>query len=444
MSTRYEYQLDEWEQLYRATLTPITVDFRALVNGAVKPERYTHLLHSYPAKLLPHIPYLFLRSSILAGISPKTIADPFCGSGTVLLESAICGHHAIGADSNPLARLISKVKTQLVSEKEILHGLRLVNKLLPTIRNAEPPPVVNINTWYREETALDLAKLRIAIKAISNRKVREFFQVCLSVCARKVSLADPRLSVPVKINILRKKKYGPHYRQLKAHLAQITEVSVVDRFNEIVTQNAVRMKSLRGIISKHAPVTILDDASTIDHALRHSSVDLIITSPPYAGAQKYIRACSLNLGWLDFAYEGELRQLERKTIGREHFPNAEIGSISKCGVSDADRLLDKIEKINPLRAHIAKSYLIEMDRALRAMRSILKTEGHLVLITGPNTICGFHFDTPSYIEQLAHQIGFETQFKLIDHIRSRGLMTKRNKTAGVISSESVLCMGKIR
>jgi hypothetical protein len=64
------------------------------------------------------------------------------------------------------------------------------------------------------------------------------------------------------------------------------------------------------------------------------------------------------------------------------------------------------------------------------------------MITGPNTICGHRFDTPRFLEEIAQRIGFTTRFKLIDHIRSRGLMTKRNKTAGLIASEWVLCFLK--
>src|SRR5208283_4733824 len=116
MLARHQYELDEWERQYRTRKTPIVVDFRALVAGVVKPDRYTHLLHPYPAKLLPQIPYSFLRSSLVSGGLPQTIVDPFCGSGTVLLEAALFGHRAIGADTNPLARLVSKVKTTPVSD----------------------------------------------------------------------------------------------------------------------------------------------------------------------------------------------------------------------------------------------------------------------------------------------------------------------------------------
>src|SRR5204863_7817807 len=111
-----------------------------------------------------------------------------------------------------------------------------------------------------------------------------------SVCARKVSLADPRLAVPVRIKLSRKRKYGPHYRQLRAHLDGINKDSVIDKFNEVATTNVVRMATIHGTISATRRTKIFDDARTLDRVIAHSSVDLIITSPPYAGAQKYIRS----------------------------------------------------------------------------------------------------------------------------------------------------------
>lgn len=443
MLARHQYELEDWERRYQSRKKPIVVDFRSLVEDAVRPERYTHLLHPYPAKLLPQIPYFFLRSSLASGGSEQTVVDPFCGSGTVLLEAVLCGHQAIGADTNPLARLISKVKITPVSDSSILAALNVVNAAVPKIRQAEAPPVVNLATWFQKDTIIELAKLRLAIKEVKAKGAREFLQLCLSVCVRKLSLADPRLSVPVRINASRKKKYGPHYRQLKAHLEQIGRVSAIARFNETVVRNAARMKSFREATPATPRATIFDDARILDHHVPPSSVDLIITSPPYAGAQKYIRTSSLSLGWLDFAYEGELRALERKTIGREHFSKCEVGTLPKSGIQKADRVLKQIEELYPLRAHIAQAYLAEMRQALQSMHAILKPGGNLVLVTGPNTICGFQFDTPSYIQALAHATGFETRFCLIDHIRSRGLMTKRNKTASIISSEVVLCMRKI-
>src|SRR5947208_2086524 len=95
---------------YKRGSDPVRIDFRKLVLWPSYPERATHLIHPYPAKLLAHIPFFFLAQTELSE-DGETVADPFCGSGTVLLESVLAGRSAFGADANPLARLIATVKT---------------------------------------------------------------------------------------------------------------------------------------------------------------------------------------------------------------------------------------------------------------------------------------------------------------------------------------------
>lgn len=431
-----------WEAAYQAHATPSIVDFRRIVNG-ITPDRYTHLLHSYPAKLLPQIPAFFLQSARLVPSGPQTVlADPFCGSGTVLLEGMMNGLSVIGADTNPLARLIAKVKTTPITGRSIANHLVTINRSASKMQKCKPPPVVNLSQWYSASVATELTKFRAAISDIRSRSVREFMLVCLSVCARKMSYADPRLSVPVRINLARKAQYGSHFAQLKRHVDHLRPENVAATFSAIVTKNAARMESMRSALIHDPLVSIFEDARTFHEKIEQNSVDLLITSPPYIGAQKYIRASSLSLGWLDIAYDGELRPLERKSIGREHFSVQELKTETHVNLEHANDLLHAIRAINPLRAHIVSTYLVEMQSALYSMHRALKSGGHLIMITGPNTVCGYHFDTPAFIEALAHRAGFITQFKLIDHIRSRGLMTKRNRTAGIIASECVLSLRK--
>ncbi len=102
--------IEQLYQQYAGKGETICVDFKNLVPEIVKPERFTHLIHPYPAKLLANIPYFFLQSEMFCP-QKGVVLDPFCGAGTVLLEALLSGKSAIGADANPIARLI-KAKTQ--------------------------------------------------------------------------------------------------------------------------------------------------------------------------------------------------------------------------------------------------------------------------------------------------------------------------------------------
>src|SRR5438034_402265 len=87
---------------------------------------FTHAIHPYPAKFPPQLPKAILENFASKG---QTVLDPFCGSGTTLVEAKISGVDAIGVDVNGLSVLLSKVKATpllpLQSEKIKLFASRI-------------------------------------------------------------------------------------------------------------------------------------------------------------------------------------------------------------------------------------------------------------------------------------------------------------------------------
>jgi DNA modification methylase len=75
----------------------------------------SHKFHSYPARFIPQIPFTFIK---LFTKENDVVLDPMCGCGTTLVESFLNGRNSIGNDFNPLAVLISKVKTTLIPESD--------------------------------------------------------------------------------------------------------------------------------------------------------------------------------------------------------------------------------------------------------------------------------------------------------------------------------------
>jgi tRNA G10 N-methylase Trm11 len=425
---------------------PISVDFRKLVTDVTFGSRATHLIHTYPAKLLPHIPYFFLNNDVLS-IPGDDVLDPFCGSGTVLLESLLAGRNAYGVDANPVARLITKVKTTSVD----VYSLKRHTKFLLSRIKAEPtllpPDVINIDYWFYPHVIKQLSAIKEAIEKTRNEVFRDFYLVCFSNCVKKVSLADPRLSVPVrlkndqcKINYVLRETTAKHLRKLE-------KIDVIQEFSKIISMNIKRFTSFIEMLPKNVQASIIsDDARTVDLSLANEkdiqSLDLIITSPPYAGAQKYIRSSSLSIGWLGMCDTQSLKSYEELNIGREHYSKGEYCELIVTGIKEADEILNIIFEKNPLRAHIAGKYLIEMREAFISSTNSLKRGGYMVLIAANNTVCGYDFKTQEYLRQIIESLGFETMLRLVDDIHSRGLMTKRNKTASIISCEWVMVFKK--
>jgi hypothetical protein len=436
--------LDKLVGEYRGDGLPIQVDVRQQVHWVSQGERLTHGIHAYPARLLRHIPTLFVSSSRYSKRG-DLVADPFCGSGTVLLEAVAFGRRAIGADANPLARLISKVKVTPLAEDLLLQAVDQTIRRQPK-RQPPPPWIVNRPYWFTAAVTGQLAKLRAAIDGEANASVRDFLQVCLSASARRASLADPRISVPVR---LKRNQYPVgHWLHEKTNRridATASHDCVAD-FRSTSLENARRVGALAasGLRLGDGAVTSEDARALKGESgarLRSGGVRLIITSPPYLGAQKYIRSSSLSLGWLGLTEEGTLRKLEDATIGREHFRKGSIAAV-ETGVPGADALIQAVRSENPLRAHIASTYLCEMRDALREMHRVLAAGGALVMVTGSNRLCGRQFHTTRYLTEMALELGFDVELELVDAIRSRGLMTRRNSSAAVIETESVTVLLK--
>lgn len=132
---------------FQQTGEAIEVKFRDLIPELKSGDRYTHLIHSYPAKLLVHIPYFFLNNTELSN-EGDDVLDPFNGSGTVYLEGLLSGRNVFGADSNPLAKLIAKVKsTKYKTDKLESALLKIVNDLV-TSEEKVLAEVINCDLWF--------------------------------------------------------------------------------------------------------------------------------------------------------------------------------------------------------------------------------------------------------------------------------------------------------
>ncbi len=418
------------------------ISIRNLVQS-IKADRATHMIHPYPAKLLLHIPYFFLNNNVLSK-EGDTVLDPFCGSGTVLLESQLSNRYSLGIDTNPLAKIITETKVANYHIHTLREYEKFIKKEIGSTNKNCKIDFDGVNFWYSNRVKRNLSQIYHSINLISNLKYRQFFLMCFSNCARKVSFADPKVSVPVKLDLEKYDKRTKFYRTIEKRVNYINKVDVKKKFLEIVEQNISRVIEKNSLSKKPYNSSIInEDIRCIEfnsepQNLNEKSVDLIITSPPYAGAQKYIRASKLNLSWLGLVKNGSLKRLDSITIGRENYGVREYELFKDTGINEADMTLKRIHKLNPLRAHITSNYLTEMKKALNNAVKLLKNGGHFVLVIGNNNICGVEFNTQKYLTKILEELGLELICKLVDNIKSYGLMTKRNKTADIINREWIL------
>ena len=154
----------------------------------------THNYHPFPAKFIPHIPQILVEQFSKPG---DRVFDPFCGSGTTLVEATLLGRSSIGTDINPISVLASKVKTTQLSPEEI----GLIEKCISTLQESDPkadysrhiPEFHGRDHWFMSHVQNELAMLRSTITNLTEPESsnRLFLDLAFSSIVRTVVRSAP-------------------------------------------------------------------------------------------------------------------------------------------------------------------------------------------------------------------------------------------------------------
>ena len=167
---------------------------------------YTHGFHPYPAKYTPQLVNKFFNLYCKRGF---TILDPFCGSGTTLVEGVLNGMDSVGIDLNPIAYIISRAKTNHYSLEEIDEirnfnseiQLESKNGSFGNGKNNENiliPIFPNRNHWFQDNVSKELALLKNEIDKFENQNIKDVLYCAFSKIIVKVSNQDSEVRYTAK------------------------------------------------------------------------------------------------------------------------------------------------------------------------------------------------------------------------------------------------------
>ncbi len=348
-----------------------------------KTQYLTHRFHSYPARFIPQIPRTFIKLFTKKG---DVVLDPFAGCGTTLVESQLLNRHSIGNDLNPLATLISKVKTTPISTKRLEIITVLLEKIEKEIKSNNRKlkfpklPNRNISNIFNDRMLEEIQIIKENIDELDDKEIFNLSLVALSSTIRAIIESEN----------------GDNILQIfKNKINMITET----------------LKEYSKYVDNQTKVSIITADSRRLKNVESNSVDLIVTSPPYVNALDYYRVHMYNMLWLGMNYSA--------------FKQNEIGGHSH-------HLFN--------RFRLLSEYLGDMLRSMIEMNRVMKKGKVCAIVVGNSSIDYELIESYKHFMNMAKFIGFEVKKTIFRNIDK----SSKYFSNGKIDDEFIVVLQKMK
>lgn len=373
---------------------------------------------SYP----PHLVRQYLQEFNLN--ENDIVLDPFCGTGTTLVEAKLQNIPSIGIEANPFAHFASSVKVDWHIDTTVLLSIAKEIKEY-------------VNYKIEKEGITDIPSLK-------NLEVKSFRQ--LSAEQEKLILKGSLSPLPLhkclalldKINQYRN---TPFYKYLSLALAKSAvfefsnlrfgpEVSVgklkpdsaviLPWFKQVlkIVRDIEHSKSLNKDV---AAKVILSDARNLKEILNGYKISAVITSPPYPNEKDYTRTTRLESVLLGFISSNDELKKIKKTLLRSNTRGVYKGDTDDDYVKsfpEVQRIADEIEKrrielwktsgFEKLYHKVTKLYFGGMAKHLIELQSVLKPGAYLAYVVGDQaSYLRVMIKTGHLIAEIAQTLGYE-------------------------------------
>lgn len=400
--------------------------------------RYSaHGFHEYRGKFNPQ---MVRAIGNLLNLSPGSwVLDPFCGSGTTLLEALHNRWNAIGMDLNPLGVEIASAKlaamripldvlltlhqtlTECLSAR--IAGISLNDSLsqkqLHDIGGvnwrATLPNFEYLQSWFTEPVLVQLSSILQAIAEIPIPEARCIGHMALSAILREVSLQAPE-----DLRIRRRKSPPLNMPVIPLFLDTLSVwIETVAKARRYVPVTTTIQRALLGDTRQIA--------STLTAIYPRHLFDAAITSPPYVTAMPYIDTHRLSLTVLGLISANEIRETERRLIGNREITNQQRLALEAAMQVNRQKLpkdcwqfcKQLAQALDPEQDGFRRQnmpglvyqYFSDMAQMFEQVKQVLRPGARYVLVVGPNrTRLGGHeftIDTAKWLCLIAEERGFQ-------------------------------------
>lgn len=368
--------------------------------------------------------------------SGKTVLDPFCGTGTTLVESKVQGIDSIGIEANPMAHFASKVKIdwRITGNDLIDHANRIADRAARMIQKEQLKTLRTLSTeacsllLSDSISPLPLHKSLILLEAIQCSKDDEYHHHELLAFAKALVFSISNLHFGPEVGVCRIKKQD-------APVIELWMKEIISMAND-----------LTAIPEHQASAEVhLADARQLSTILKPNSIDAVFTSPPYPNEKDYTRTTRLESVLLGFINnKAELRNFKQGLI-RSNTRNVYKGDADDRWVTDHHEIqstaaaiekrrieLNKTSGFEKLYGRVTRLYFGGMARHLAELRSFLKPSAYLGYVVGDQaSYLQVMIKTGELLADIAQSLGYKVLD--IDLFRTRfATVTKKQMREEVV------------
>ena len=360
------------------TLNFDTIDIQEEWNMPAERERRMHNIHAYPAKFPAFITTKAIHKAEENNISVKTVADIFCGCGTVAFETVRSGKHFWGCDINPVATLIAETKSNVYQDEQLQDFFDKIIAAYNTCNVDKSNRIYSnerIQYWFDEELIDNLLKLRSSIYLVVDDELYRNFFLCafsniLKSCSRW-------LTKSIKPQIDPKKQPKD---VLSSYIYQV---------------NMMRKANMENINEKYGKADI-KRANILDVNIDKPFVDLIVTSPPYVTSYEYADLHQLSTLWLE--YTDDFRLLREGTIGSLYHSEEFDKNLKRLNNVGQD-IVFKMYSIDKRKTRSIAQYYIDMQSTVHKVVEMLNPGGACLFVIGNTEYKGVKIDNAKHLTE---------------------------------------------
>jgi DNA modification methylase len=406
--------------------------YRSEINQLFAADRAAHHWYRFVLSFPPHLVRDYLQRFGMN--ADHRVLDPFCGTGTTVVECKKLGIPSVGVEANPMAQFAGHVKVDwsLDPDRLMAHAEQVAEATIAALAGMDKGTIAaeGLRSLNEEQEKLILKN---SISPLPLHKTLVLLEQLKHQADEQCSGHERLALAKALVSTISNLQFGPEVGVGRAKL----DAPVVEAWLGSIAAMAADLREL----GQRDPVEAIvhhADSRQLVNVLEPRSIDAVITSPPYPNEKDYTRTTRLESVLLGFINDKAALRALKQGLVRSNTRNVYKVDDDDCWVADhaeVQRLACEIEArrialgktsgFERLYARATKLYFGGMARHLAELRQILRPGAQLAYVVGDQaSYLRVMIRTGAILADIARSLGYEVV--AIDLFRTR-LATATNE-----------------